>query len=102
MAFERVHNDEIAKEVRINRNQVGMWRHRWKVAFYYLVAVECGESLTALKESIVKLLSDAHRSGRPPSTTSNQLMQVAALACESPRDSGRRFLMGHLWSWSAG
>ncbi len=89
MAFERVHNDEIAKEVGINRNQVGMWRHRWKAAFYDLVAVECGEGIGPLKEAIVKLLSDAHRSGRPPSTTSNQLTQVAALACEPPSDSGR-------------
>jgi len=61
MAFERVHNDEIAKVVGINRNQVGMWRHRWKAAFYDLVAVECSEGIAALKEAIVELLRDNHR-----------------------------------------
>ena len=33
MAFERIHNDEIAKAVGLNQNQVGVWRHRWKAAF---------------------------------------------------------------------
>ena len=30
MAFDRIHNDEIAESVGLNRNQVGVWRHRWK------------------------------------------------------------------------
>jgi hypothetical protein len=55
MAFERVHNNDIAKKVGINRNQVGMWRHRWKAAFYDLVAVECSEGIAALKEAAVHL-----------------------------------------------
>ena len=88
MAFERIHNDEIAEAVGLNRNQVGVWRHRWKAAFYDLVAVECSEGIPALKQAITKLLSDAPRTGRPPSTTSEQLTQVASLARENPSDSG--------------
>ena len=79
---------EIAEAVGLNRNQVGVWRHRWKAAFYDLVAVECSEGIPALKQAISKLLSDAPRSGRPPSTTSEQLTQVASLAREHPSDSG--------------
>jgi transposase len=88
MAFERVHNDEIAQVVDLHRNHVGVWRHRWKEAFHDLVAVECSEGIPALKQAITKLLSDAPRSGRPPSTTSEQLTQVASLAREKPADSG--------------
>jgi hypothetical protein len=74
MAFERIHNDEIAKAVGLNRNQVGVWRHRWKAAFYDLVAIECSEGIPALKLAITTLLSDAPRSGRPTSTTSEQTL----------------------------
>ena len=88
MAFERVHNDVISDVVGLNRNQVGIWRHRWKAAFHGLVAVECSEGIPALKQAIIKLLSDSPRSGRPPTTTSEQLTQVASLACENPSDSG--------------
>ena len=88
MAFERVHDDEIAESVGLNRNQVGVWRHRWKDAFHDLVAVECNEGIPALKQAVTKLLSDAPRSGRRPSTTSEQLTQVASLARENPSDSG--------------
>ena len=59
MAFERIHNDEIAEAVGLNRNQVGVWRHRWKAAFHDLVAVECSEGIPALKLAIAKLLSEA-------------------------------------------
>jgi transposase len=87
MAFEKVHNDQIAGQVGLNRNQVGIWRHRWKDAFFDLVAVECSEGIPALKQAIIKLLSDSPRSGRPPLTTSEQLTQVASLARESPSES---------------
>jgi transposase len=88
MAFERTHNDKIAEAVGLNRNQVGVWRHRWKAAFYDLVAVECSEGIAALRQAIEKLFRDAPRSGRPASTTSEQLTQVASLARENPSDSG--------------
>ena len=77
MAFDRVHNDEIAVEVGLNRNQVGVWRHRWKAAFHDLVAVECGEGIPALKQAITTLLSDAPRSGRP-SPLLKTLLEVAS------------------------
>jgi hypothetical protein len=60
-----------AETVGLNRNQVGAWRHRWKDAFYDLVAVECSEGIPALKQAITKLLSDAPRSGRPNQLQAN-------------------------------
>ena len=84
LAFERKLNEDIAKSVDLNRNQVGQWRNRWKDAFHDLVAVECNEGINALRESIVELLSDRQRSGRPPSITSEQRAQVVSVACEPP------------------
>ena len=88
LAFERKLNEDIAKSVDLNRNQVGQWRNRWKDAFHDLVAVECNEGINALRESIVELLSDRQRSGRPPSITSEQRAQVVSVACEPPSKSG--------------
>ena len=88
LAFERTLNEDIAEKVDLNRNQVGRWRNRWKDEFHNLVAIECTEGISALRDAIVKLLSDQPRSGRPPSITSEQRAQVVSLACEPPSGSG--------------
>lgn len=89
LAFEGLQNQEIASIVGINRDQVGLWRRRWQGAFERLVAVECSESLDRLRKEIVSLLSDRHRSGRPPRITSEQQAKLISLACEDPGQSNR-------------
>ena len=88
LAFKKHFNEDISGQVGLNRDQVGLWRVRWKQGFTDLVAVECNEGMTALREAIIKLLSDQPRSGRPSTTTAEQRTHVASLACEKPSESG--------------
>ncbi|WP_365304007.1 helix-turn-helix domain-containing protein [uncultured Thiodictyon sp.] len=65
---------ETAAELRIGRSTVQAWRRRW----------------TASTEgSVQERLSDAPRSGTPPTFTAEQICTIIALACEPPTDSGR-------------
>lgn len=65
---------ETAAELRIGRTTVQGWRRRW----------------TASAEgSVQERLSDAPRSGTPPTFTPEQICTIIALACEPPTDSGR-------------
>jgi transposase len=88
LAFEKHFNEDISSQVGLNRDQVGLWRVRWKQGFMDLVAVECSEGMTGLRKAIIKLLSDQPRSGRPPTITAEQRTHVASLACEKPSESG--------------
>ena len=65
-AFYGKNNGEISGIVGLDRGQVGVWRLRWKCSFDALVAIECRETFAQLVRSIEEVLSDAPRSGRPP------------------------------------
>ena len=43
----------------------------------------------ALKRVVEEALSDEPRPGAPPRFTPEQIVQIVALACEMPEDSGR-------------
>lgn len=89
LAFAKLFNEEIAKQVRLNRQQVGLWRRRWASSFDALVAIECRENRATLKRSIEQVLTDAPRSGSPGTFTAEQVTQILAVACESPELSSR-------------
>lgn len=89
LAFEKTFNEEIAEQVGLNRNQVGIWRKRWQAAWPELTNYECAEEPSKLREAIRALLRDAPRAGSPGKFTAEQLTQVLAVACESPQLSGR-------------
>ena len=63
-------NEQIAEEVGLNRQQVGVWRKRWRDAWESLCVWECTEP-HRLREAILEVLSDAPRRGvrgkSPPS-----------------------------------
>lgn len=63
-----------AVELGIGRSTVQAWRRRW-------VQESAG--------SVAERLSDAPRSGTPPTFTAEQVCAIIALACEPPQDSGR-------------
>jgi transposase len=88
LAFEGLLNEEIAPQVGLNRQQVGVWRQRWRDAWDALCVWECSEP-RRLREGIVEVLSDAPRPGSPGTFTADQVTQIVALACESPELSGR-------------
>jgi transposase len=82
-------NAEIAEQVGLNRQQVGLWRRRWADSWQALIAIECSENRATFKRSIEQTLSDAPRSGAPCTFTAEQVTQILAIACESPELSGR-------------
>jgi hypothetical protein len=87
-AFQGKLNQEIALHVGLNRQQVGVWRQRWRDAWDSLCVWECTQT-HRLREAILEVLSDAPRPGAPATFTAEQVTQIVALACESPKLSGR-------------
>jgi len=86
--FQGLLNEQIAEEVGLNRQQVGVWRKRWRDAWESLCVWECTEP-HRLREAILEVLSDAPRPGCPGKITAEQVAQILAVACESPKLSGR-------------
>ena len=72
-------NAQIARELAINVDTARLWRDRW-------VGLQ-GIAWDTL--SVTERLQDAPRPGVPPKITAEQRCQIAALACEAPRDAGR-------------
>jgi transposase len=88
LGFQGLLNQEIASRVGLNRNQVGIWRQRWRDAWDALCVWECTQS-HRLREAILDIFADAPRPGAPPTFTAEQVAQIVALACEPPKLSGR-------------
>ncbi len=88
LGFQGLLNEQIAEEVGLNRQQVGVWRKRWRDAWESLCVWECTEP-HRLREAILEVLSDAPRPGCPGKITAKQVAQILAVACESPKLSGR-------------
>ena len=88
-AFDGVENIEIARQVVLGPDAVGLWRRRWKRCWAKLILVECAQGKTDLRRAIEAVLGDAPRSGNPGKFTPEQVTQILALACEPPEKSGR-------------
>lgn len=89
LAFAGEDNQDIAKQVGVNRGAVAKFRRRWAEAWQKLILIECGETRAALRRAIEAVLSDAPRSGSPGKFTPEQVTRILALACEPPEKSGR-------------
>ncbi len=81
-------HQEIAAEVKLNRQQVGVWRQRWRETWESLCVWECPEP-QRWREAILDVLADAPRPGAPATFPADQVARIVALACESPKLSGR-------------
>ena len=88
LGFAGMFNEDIALQVGLNRQQVGIWRQRWRDAWEALCVWECTEP-HRLREAILDVLADAPRPGAPATFTAKQVSQIVALACEPPKLSGR-------------
>ena len=88
-AFAGESNEGIAKQVKLGRKPVGLWRRRWKESFDCLVSIECREPRAALRRAIEDVLSDAPRSGAFGKFTPEQVTLIMTIACEPPELSGR-------------
>lgn len=90
-AADGANNEQVARRLSLATKTVRIWRDRWLAAAPRLHALEADEesSTTDLLTAIEEVLSDAPRSGTPPTFSAEQLCQILALACEPPADSGR-------------
>src|SRR3954466_7701161 len=71
LGFQGLLNEQIAVDVGLNRQQVGIWRQRWREAWSSLCAWECTEP-RRLREAVLEVLSDAPRPGSPGKFTAHQ------------------------------
>ena len=83
-------NTQISQQLQLDRGQVRLWRTRWLAAASLLAqAVAEGVSDQQLKAIITKVLSDEPRWGTPKFFSVEIVVQIVALACESPQESER-------------
>ncbi len=95
LAFGGILNMQIPEQVGLKRQQIGLWRRRWADSWPALISIECHENHATLKRSIEQTLSDAPRSGSPGTFSGEQVTQILAVACESPKLSGRPRMSMH-------
>lgn len=89
MADDDLNNQYIADDLGIHIQTPRRWRNRWAEAAEQLKDIEADLDDKALHSRIEEILSDAPRSGVPPTFTAEQICQIVALSCESPEASGR-------------
>ena len=70
---------DIAAQIPMDVEAVGLWRRRW-VAFAAIPRAEV---------NVAERLADAPRPGAVPRLSPEQVCQILALACEQPGDSAR-------------
>ena len=80
----------VMRQMRLNRGTGHTWRRRWLALAPKLEQIEAdGGSDKVLTTMIVEALTDRPRSGTPATFTAEQIVQIVAVACEEPADSGR-------------
>jgi len=67
---------------------VRLWRKRWQQAQESLKQAETEGDDTFLEQRICEVLSDEFRSGTPATFSIEQIVQIIAIACETPSKSG--------------
>ena len=83
-------NAQVARRLGVHISAPRLWRGRWLAANDKLQAAEAeGCNDKALIDLIESVLADEPRSGAPSVFTAEQAVQIVALACEKPEDSGR-------------
>ncbi|WP_019503413.1 helix-turn-helix domain-containing protein [Pleurocapsa sp. PCC 7319] len=83
-------NSSISRRLELDREQVRVWRERWRESTSKLTTAE-EEQVTdkKLMALIEQILGDRPRPGTTKSFTVEQVVQIVAIACESPSKSER-------------
>ena len=83
-------NSSISRRLELDREQVALWRERWREESEFLAAAE-EQQVTdkKLRTLIEQILSDRQRPGTTKSFTVEQVVKIVAIACESPEKSDR-------------
>ncbi len=86
-AARNLPNEVIAQQLGCSATTVRLWRARWAAAQAQLAALDTDER--QLRATMTSVLADALRPGAPDTFTAEQIVQIIALACTTPADSGR-------------
>jgi len=91
LALETGANEcHVMRQMHLNRGTGRAWRQRWGAFAPKLEQLEAEEgSDKTLCTMIVEALTDHPRPGTPATFTAEQMVQIVAVACEEPGDSGR-------------
>jgi homeodomain-containing protein len=91
LALETGANEcHVMRQMHLNRETVRGWRRWWLALAPKREQLEADEgSDKALCAMIVEALTDHPRPGTPATFTAEQIVQIVAVACEDPADSGR-------------
>jgi transposase len=86
-----VNNQQAANRLNLNRETIRTWRGRWLEIALGLARAEAAPSISdkELTGFIKTVLADEARPGAPATFTPEQMVQIVAVACEDPADSGR-------------
>jgi len=80
----------VMRQLHLKRGTVQRWGRRWGVLAPKLAQMATEEgSATALTTILVGALADHPRAGTPATLTAEQIVQMVAVACADPADSGR-------------
>lgn len=81
--------DAVARQLGLTRVTVRHWRDRWLAATADLQRAEQDQAPPQLRRLLEHVLDDAPRPGTPATFTPEQIVQIVAVACEPPEESGR-------------
>jgi transposase len=79
----------VARQLGLTRVTVRAWRDRWLEATEVLQRAELEQTPRQLRRLIELILDDAPRPGKPATFGPEQIVQIIAVACEPPEQSGR-------------
>ena len=80
----------VMRPLHLNRGTVQVWCRRWCALTSTLEHMGTdGSSDKVLTTVIVEARTDHPRAGTPATFTAEQIVQIVAVACEDPADSGR-------------
>lgn len=89
LAWGKASNIEISQQAGVGRQQVGLWRRRWKESQEALLAIQFNESTAQFERAIMGVFCDAQRSGSPGKFTPTQVVGIISIACEPPSHCDR-------------
>jgi putative transposase len=81
-------NTQLATDFQLSRATVILWRRRWLTLESKLQTAD-QLSEPELQALVAEMLADQPRSGAPVTFSAEQVVQIVALACETPEDCGR-------------
>jgi putative transposase len=82
--------EAVADQLGLTRLTVRLWRDRWREATPTLQQAEQHQASEAQRWALLhQVLQDEQRPGTPATFSPEQIVQIVAVACEPPEQSGR-------------